>query len=184
MIETARLTLITPTRDDAARMLRYVEDNRSHLAPWEPLRSDEYYTLDYWSKDLASSVEEYKQGKSLRLTLLDRNSPSGPIQGHCIFSNIVRGPFQAAYLGYGLDHRAVGKGLMYEALTAAIKYAFDEMNLHRIMANYMPTNERSGKLLRRLGFTVEGYARDYLMLAGKWQDHILTALINERWQDT
>ena len=181
MIETARLTLITPTRADAPRMLRYVEDNRSHLASWEPSRPDEYYTLDYWSKELAFSAEECKQGKSLRLILLDRDAPSGPVKGQCTFSNIVRGPFQAAYLGYSLDHRAVGKGLMYEALSASIGYAFEELNLHRIMANYMPTNERSGRLLRRLGFTVEGYARDYLMLAGKWQDHILTALINERW---
>ncbi len=46
------------------------------------------------------------------------------------------------------------------------------------MANYVPTNERSGRLLRRLGFTVEGYARDYLCLNGTWQDHILTSLIN------
>jgi ribosomal-protein-alanine N-acetyltransferase len=71
---------------------------------------------------------------------------------------------------------------MYEALTAAIKYGFEELNLHRVMANYMPTNERSGKLLGRLGFTVEGYARNYLRLAGDWKDHILTALINESWE--
>jgi ribosomal-protein-alanine N-acetyltransferase len=46
------------------------------------------------------------------------------------------------------------------------------------MANYMPANERSGKLLKRLGFTVEGYARDYLFIAGAWQDHVLTSLAN------
>ena len=71
---------------------------------------------------------------------------------------------------------------MCEALTAAIKYVFEELNLHRIMANYMPANERSAKLLRRLGFTVEGYARDYLRLAGNWRDHILTALTNDSWK--
>lgn len=71
---------------------------------------------------------------------------------------------------------------MYEALTAAVKYTFEEMNLHRIMANYMPANERSGKLLRQLGFTLEGYARDYLLLEGGWRDHILTSLINEHWK--
>jgi [ribosomal protein S5]-alanine N-acetyltransferase len=67
---------------------------------------------------------------------------------------------------------------MFEALTVVIAYAFNDMGLHRIMANYIPTNERSGRLLRRLGFVVEGYARDYLFLAGNWQDHILTSLIN------
>jgi ribosomal-protein-alanine N-acetyltransferase len=181
-IETSRLVLTTPTPDDAERMLRYVDKNRTHFAPWEQVRSDQYYTLEFWSKHLASSIEEYRQEKSLQFVLLDRNNESGPIQGQCTFSNIARGPFQAAYLGYSLDYQAVGKGLMYEGLTATIKYVFEDMNLHRIMANYMPTNERSGKLLRQLGFTVEGYARDYLFLAGRWQDHILTTLNNEQWK--
>jgi len=57
------------------------------------------------------------------------------------------------------------------------------MNLHRIMANYVPTNERSASVLKKLGFQVEGYARDYLYLNGKWRDHILTSLTNKDWQD-
>jgi ribosomal-protein-alanine N-acetyltransferase len=69
---------------------------------------------------------------------------------------------------------------MQEALTGAIAYVFDELRLHRIMANYMPINERSGRLLRRLGFVVEGYARDYLFIAGGWRDHVLTALVNPK----
>ena len=181
-IETQRLILAIPTPDYASRMLQYVDDNRAHLAPWEAVRPDEYFTLDFWSRRLSLAVEEFTSGRALSLVLLDRTNPSGLLIGQVTFSNITRGPFQAAYLGYSLDHRAIGKGLMYEALTAAIKYAFEELNLHRVMANYMPTNERSGKLLRRLGFSVEGYARDYLKLAGDWQDHILTALINESWE--
>jgi ribosomal-protein-alanine N-acetyltransferase len=55
---------------------------------------------------------------------------------------------------------------------------FGELGFHRIMANYLPHNERSGRLLRRLGFVVEGYARDYLYIHGAWRDHILTALTN------
>jgi [ribosomal protein S5]-alanine N-acetyltransferase len=69
---------------------------------------------------------------------------------------------------------------MFEALTAAIAFAFDVLRLHRIMANYIPGNERSGKLLRRLGFNMEGYARDYLLIDGEWRDHILTALTNAK----
>jgi ribosomal-protein-alanine N-acetyltransferase len=86
-------------------------------------------------------------------------------------------------LGYGLDREAVGNGLMEEALRAVIELGFDELNLHRLMANYMPTNTRSARLLRKLGFVVEGHARDYLRLAGAWQDHVLTALTNDRWSE-
>lgn len=48
------------------------------------------------------------------------------------------------------------------------------------MANYMPANARSAAVLQRLGFTIEGTARDYLFLAGAWQDHVLTSLTNPR----
>jgi len=65
---------------------------------------------------------------------------------------------------------------MGEALRAAFGQVFGLLGLHRIMANYLPTNERSARLLRRLGFTVDGYARDYLYIDGAWRDHILTAL--------
>ena len=63
-----------------------------------------------------------------------------------------------------------------------IAFAFGPLNLHRIRACYLPTNARSGAVLRRLGFVVEGYARDYLLIDGRWQDQILTSLINPDWQ--
>ncbi len=59
-----------------------------------------------------------------------------------------------------------------------IRYAFEDLRLHRIMANYVPHNQRSAHLLRRLGFVQEGYAKEYLKIAGRWQDHVLTALTN------
>lgn len=97
-------------------------------------------------------------------------------------SNIVRGSFQACHIGYKIDQQWQGKGLMSEALTAVIQYLFDDMKLHRIMANYQPDNMRSGRLLQRLGFTEEGLAKDYLFLDGQWRDHVLTALCNPNWQ--
>jgi [ribosomal protein S5]-alanine N-acetyltransferase len=71
---------------------------------------------------------------------------------------------------------------MREALQAGIRHVFGELNMHRIQANYVPWNRRSGGLLRRLGFSVEGYARDYLYLDGEWQDHVLTSLTNPHWR--
>jgi ribosomal-protein-alanine N-acetyltransferase len=84
---------------------------------------------------------------------------------------------QAADLGYGLDARHQGQGLMTEALRTACDYAFSAMGLHRIQANHLPENLKSAAVLRRLGFVVEGYARDYLLINGRWRDHVLTALV-------
>jgi ribosomal-protein-alanine N-acetyltransferase len=71
---------------------------------------------------------------------------------------------------------------MSEALTAAIPYVFQNVNLHRIAATYMPRNQRSGRLLKSQGFEIEGYAKDYLMINDQWEDHILTSRINSEWQ--
>jgi ribosomal-protein-alanine N-acetyltransferase len=180
LIETARLRLTIPEPDAAPRMLSFVEENRAHFAPWSAPEPQDYYTESYWRQRIASARSEFTQGQSMKLVLLRKENPQGQIIGESNFSNIIRGPFQACFLGYRLDHRAVGQGLMQEALVAAIDYAFESLRLHRIMANYIPVNERSGRTLRRLGFTVEGYARDYLLIDGRWQDHILTALTNHK----
>lgn len=70
---------------------------------------------------------------------------------------------------------------MTEALTAAIAYMFKEKNLHRIMANYVPSNRRSKRVLEKLGFQHEGVAKDYLFLGGSWKDHVLSSLANPAW---
>lgn len=175
-LRTQRLILAEPQASDTARLLAYALANREELAPLEPLRSEAYYTLEYWEEQVRIMRDQIQAGTQVKFLLLDAAAPDGPLVGQCALTNIVRGPFQAAYLGYSLDRGAWGQGLMHEALTAVLAHAFGELGLHRVMANYMPRNERSGRVLRRLGFAVEGYARDYLMIAGRWEDHILTAL--------
>lgn len=101
----------------------------------------------------------------------------GPIVGIINVSQIVRGAFQAAVIGYSLDGCAEGRGLMTEALEAVIDYAFDGLELHRLMANYRPENTRSAAVLERLGFIKEGYAKEYLFIDGAWRDHVLTSLV-------
>jgi ribosomal-protein-alanine N-acetyltransferase len=176
-ILTERLLLTIPEPDAAPRMLAFTVENREHLTRWQPPEPDGYYREKFWRDYLTASQADFKQGRSMRLVLFERERPDGSVIGQCNFSNFIRGAFQACFLGYKIDYRAEGRGLMHEALKAAIAYAFDDLRLHRIMANYVPTNERSGKLLRRLGFTVEGYARDYLYIDGAWRDHVLTAKI-------
>ncbi len=177
-IETPRLLLTIPPANAALRVVAYYQSNRYHFDPWNPPYPRDFFTQEYWQEQLLRYRQEFVDGVSLRLMLFRLGEVDGPVLGHCNFSQFVRNAFQACYLGYSLDHHLVGQGLMSEALGAAIPYVFETLGLHRIMANYIPTNERSAKLLRRLGFAVEGYARDYLYINGAWRDHILTALTN------
>ncbi len=183
MLETERLLLIQPTLHDAQHLLQYALRNREVLAEWQPLRSESYFEIAYWTKHIELIAGDSDRGSSYSFALVERSDPTGVILGQCTLSNIVRGVFHAAYLGYSLDRDHWRRGLMREALERLIRYSFDDLKLHRIMANYMPRNERSGRLLKALGFSVEGYARNYLQIAGVWEDHILTSVTNPIWDD-
>jgi len=176
--ERVILRLATPR--DAAAIVEYFKRNRLFHKPTDPLRPAEHYTQLYWQRMVRILRKEFRQDQSVRFFLFGRENPKRVI-GSVGFSQIVRGIFHACYLGYALDEHEQGKGLMTEALRVGIAYMFVERKLHRVMANYMPKNERSGRLLAKLGFTIDGQAREYLMINGKWEDHVLTSLINEDW---
>lgn len=72
---------------------------------------------------------------------------------------------------------------MFEGVSAVIQYAFDELMIHRIMANFVPSNDRSARLLERLGFEREGYAREYLFIRDRWDDHVLDGIDQSRSQN-
>lgn len=182
LLETERLVLAVSPPAMAAAHARFVLDNRTHLEPWEPLHPPEYYTTTYWRLALERDRELVDNDQAIRVSLYPKGarpratpSPESQVIGGARFSSIVRGAFHACFLGYQLDHRFEGRGLMHEALVAAVPFVMRTFSLHRVQANYQPTNERSGRLLRRLGFVVEGYARDYLFIAGAWRDHVLTS---------
>lgn len=180
VLRTERLLLTLPALETADIHLRFAEENRAHLAPWEPPYPSDYFTLGFWRERLRKNLIEHDREISTRFSIFWKDNPHSPVLGNCNFNNFVWGCFHCATLGYRIDHRVQGQGVMTEALRGAIKYMFEERGFHRIQANYRPTNERSAEVLRRLGFSVEGYARDYLFIDGAWRDHILTSLTNTK----
>lgn len=182
VLASQRLVLRVPAPGDAGRLLAYAERNRDHLAPWEPQRTAAYFTEPHWRSEIARVQKVVAGDQGLPLLLLRGDRLDGPVVGRCNLSNVVRGAFQAASLGYSLDREAEGQGLMAEAIRAVIAHAFGPMNLHRVMANYVPENLRSARLLERLGFVREGLAPAYLHIAGAWRDHVLTSLVNPDWR--
>lgn len=175
LLETPRARIRVADVTDATKLLRYRVENRAHLAPWEPLHETAFYTVEHCIQAIGQGRQNASQDRGYPLLLFDRHEQA--ILGTFTFANIVRGAFQACHLGYGVAARMQGQGLMREVLEVGIAWAFGELGLHRIMANYLPRNERSARLLASLGFEREGYAKRYLQIAGEWQDHVLTALI-------
>lgn len=177
LLSTRRLELTLPSEARADAVLDYFVRNGERFGPWSPPGPPDLHTLEFWRRKLSANRREFSEGRSVRLFFNLREEPARVV-GHCSLSEITRGPLQACFLGYGLDGAAEGRGLMSEGLREVLRFAFEGLKLHRVQANYRPINERSATLLRRLGFTVEGYARDYLFVGGGWQDHVLTSLTN------
>ncbi|MBM7112091.1 GNAT family N-acetyltransferase [Archangium primigenium] len=177
LLITPRLHLALLPPDAAARVLTYHTANRDHLGPVSPSRPDNFFTVTWWRSRLAQDAEDWRRGTALRLFLLPRECPpvSSPVVGSVSLSDIRRGALQNAELGFGLDAHHQGLGLMSEAVHAVCDYAFGPLGLHRLQANHLPDNHRSASVLRRTGFTVEGLARQSVLIDGRWRDHVLTA---------
>ena len=175
-IVTARTVLTIPEPSAAPRVLDYFVRNKARLEPVSPPWAEDFFTPEYWRRRLTVARDEFLADTSLRLYV---SLPGDDrIVGAISFTQFFRLALQRCILGYSIDGELEGQGLLREGLEAAIAYVFDELGFHRIEANYMPTNERSGNLLKRLGFVVEGYARDYLFLGDRWRVHVMTSKTN------
>lgn len=179
-LQSERLTARLATQADVPAVVRYFNDNRDHLRPFEPHRPPAFFEAEFWCTRVRQDAAEFHADRSLRLFLFPRDDPARVV-GLANFTQFARGVFHACSLGYSVARELQGQGLMREALETVIPYLFGTLRMHRIQANYMPHNRRSGRLLRRLGFVVEGYARDYLLIDGRWEDHVLTSLTNPDW---
>ncbi|MCH9685746.1 MAG: GNAT family N-acetyltransferase [Deltaproteobacteria bacterium] len=183
-LSTPRLRILRLDESHADAVAAFQRRNREHLASTSPVRASTFFEAEHWRRlARARTAPMDELGAVLWLLQPVADQESGPIIGTVQLSNIVRGSFWACHLGYALDHAHVGRGLMTEGLRAVLDHAFEIIGLHRVMANYIPNNERSGAVLERLGFVREGLARDYLFIDGRWQDHVLTALVNPRPRD-
>jgi ribosomal-protein-alanine N-acetyltransferase len=159
--------------EDANMLASYYSKNIDHFREWEPVRSESFYTID----ECLNRIEKWETSDNTT-SVFFVYIQNGEIIGHCELSQIVHGSFKACYMGYGISKEYVGKSKAYELCKYVVNYAFEELELNRVMANYIQRNERSGRLLERLGFQKEGLAKRYLKIAGKWQDHVLTSLLN------
>lgn len=186
-ILTARLLLTAGDTTLAPAVRAFQRRNRRHFERWDPPTTETFYTLEAQAQRVQAGVEAFLTDTAYRYWMIDMSRAGGArlpladaeVVGSVHFSQITRGAFHNAMLGYALDEAHVGQGLMTEALTAAIAEMFSpRVNLHRIQAAYRPENHRSEAVLERQGFRLEGVAKDYLYIDGAWRNHRIMALTN------
>lgn len=167
------LKVLTP--EDAENLLQYYKRNKQHLRPFEPIRGDDFYTVELQRKSLTEYYKQYLNGTSVNFGIYKDGVLIGKIQ----LSNIVMGVFKNAFVGYSIDEIHQGKGYMKEALRLAIEYAFNKMCLHRVEAATLIDNIKSQRVLKACGFKEIGLNERYLFINGEWRDHISFCRLNE-----
>jgi len=151
---------------DAPSLAAAYRRNRDHLAPWEPIRSEDFYSDDGQAAAVRATLEGAAEGTQDPWLIMY----GADVVGRVTLSNIVRGMFLSASIGYWTDLAHTGRGLATEAVGFAVRRA-DELGLHRVEAGTLAHNPSSQRVLLKCGFERVGLARDYLFIAGQWQDH-------------
>jgi ribosomal-protein-alanine N-acetyltransferase len=157
----ARVRLRVLAREDRTEFLALARESHRLHRPWTypPERADQFDELYARSRR-----EDF-------VCLLSVRVDTGAITGVFTVSQIVRGAFQSAYLGYYAHERYAGQGLMREALDQVLEHCFGPLGLHRVEANIQPANAPSIALALGAGFRLEGFSPRYLLIGGQWRDH-------------
>ena len=151
------------------------ERSRQFLTAWEPTWPADDLTRAAFRRRLRLHAEEMGRDEAFPF-LVFRDDDA--MVGGLTVGQIRRGVAQTATLGYWMGHAFAGRGYMSRAVRAASAFSFGSLRLHRLEAACLPHNDASMQLLESVGFRKEGYARSYLRIAGRWQDHVLFALLD------
>ena len=169
-----RVLVRLPTRADAPAFLRAMRASRSLHANWVKGPSTRTQFDNY--------LERFSGRLPTHAGMLVVRRSDGALAGVINISEIVRGAFQSAYIGYYAFAGLAGEGYMREGMGLALDAVFRDLKLHRVEVNVQPTNERSIALVEKLRFAREGYSRRYVKIGGRWRDHIRFALLAEDWR--
>jgi len=156
------------TPDDAQDLLEYYLRNKDHLKEFEPVRDASFFTYEMQKEILLESYRQLMTGVGSDLGIYKDNK----LIGKAKISNIVYGVLKSGILGYSIDKEYEGKGYMKEAINLVLEYAKEYLDLHRIEASVLTTNERSKGVLLSCGFEEVGINKKYLYINGKWSDYI------------
>ena len=149
--------------------------SREFIAPWEPTWSDDDLSLTGFRRRLATQAREIEEDRGY--TLLCFRSANDRMFGQMSFGQVRRGSAQSAILGGWAGKTFSGSGLALRALRVGLVFAFDKLRLHRVEAATLPDNRNSNHLLEFVGFKIEGFAKSYGKIDGRWRDHCLWAMV-------
>lgn len=168
------MEVLTP--EHAEKLLGYYVRNEEYLRPFEPDRDKDFYTIEAQRRYLSEEYRQFLNGDAVSFGIFKGDELIGRVR----ISNVIYGVFKNAFIGYSIDEKEQGKGYMKQAVKLSCGYAFEFMDLHRMEASTLVDNIKSQRVLLSCGFKKVGLSEKYLMIDGKWRDHLNFALVNEK----
>ncbi len=171
------VSLRTPQMGDFPVWSVLRERSRGFLTPWEPTWPMDDLTRGAFRRRIRRYLQDIRDDVAYPFFVF--RSDDGAFLGGLTLSNVRRGVTQSCSLGYWVGEPYARQGNMSCAVAAVMPFVFEHLRLHRLEAACLPTNAASIRLLEKVGFTHEGYARRYLRINGVWQDHFLYAMLHD-----
>ncbi len=156
-------------------------DNEDWLLPWEPSRPpgvpDAVRDKDAFAVRCNARQRERQLGIGYAFGVF----VDGQFAGEVNLTSVQRGPFQSGTIGYWMSRQQAGRGYTPEAVVAVLRYAFEELHLHRIEIAIVPRNDKSLRVVEKLGIRQEGLAVEFLEINGAWEDHFRFGIVEREW---
>ncbi len=159
--------------DDVDEALEVVLENREHLQTYMQWMTPDYSIADA-RKFIVQGIKDRLDRKTLGLALI----ADGRLVGSTGF-NRLDWKARVCEIGYWIDHRQEGKGIVSKACRAMIDYAFDDLEMNRVEIRCSAENSRSAAVPERLGFKLEGTLRQAEVLNGRAHDFLIYGLLAE-----
>jgi ribosomal-protein-alanine N-acetyltransferase len=163
--------------DDVEAQTNLRVANRDFMKPYDPRQPDHFFTEGGQETHIRMSMQSWLEDRGFGFGIFEL--PTSELIGRVALSNVVRGAWQNATLGYWVAGDKNGRGYATEAVKLATRFAFEEASLHRVQAAIMPRNVRSVRVIEKAGFRYEGESKRYLAINGIWEDHAIYALTSE-----
>ena len=174
-LEGGNLLIRPPQMADFNQWATLRAQSRAFLQPWEPTWPADDLTKAAFRRRITRYQRELDKDEAYPFFLF--STETGALLGGLNLTNIRRGAASMATLGYWMGAPHAGKGHMSAAVDAIVILATTALQLRRIEAACVPENAVSIRLLEKAGFVQEGYAREYLLIDGRWRDHLLFAAV-------
>ena len=165
---------------DALDLLDLRRRNRAFFAPFEPIHNERHFTIEGQLAEIDGALEDAQHDRRYAFGIF--TCAQDRIAGRIALSNVARGAWQNATVGYYVDRACSNRGYATEAVRLVLRFAFDDAYLHRVQAGVLPENAASARVLEKAGFRREGVSLRYLKINGEWRDHLMYAMTVEDWE--